>query len=312
VADITHPIHDDDHLAAQLAAREAASRQDAAVLAPLRSEAAARALGLQLPRPAPSHDDQVVVIPDPAEALPPPPPPAPVAEPLDLTPVAVGAGSVSFDGHEPTSPPPPPPSPGPWPMPLADSDPRPHQDHRAAGDRPVGVPPPGVVVPTGGPARVTTGVLAAAAAQRPKHEVPVMELRPTVLATDIDRIGDQLVVMKDRLELRDRHNGLRRTLALAAISDVQVQRRLTSAVLVVSTGNATDLVIKGLRPEAAEAAREAILELRSVDIPTPAQIDERALMRAIVELHRAGVLDDTELAEKTALVARMAGRAPRV
>ena len=34
-------------------------------------------------------------------------------------------------------------------------------------------------------------------------------------------------------------------------------------------------------------------------------------MRAIVELHRAGVLDDDELAEKTALVSRMAGRTPR-
>jgi hypothetical protein len=311
VADITHPIHDDDHLAAQLAAREAASRQDAAVLAPLRSEAAARALGLELPRPAPAADDRVVVIPDPpAAVLRPPPPPAPVAEPLDLTPVAVGAGSMPADGHEPTAPTRT--SPGPWPMPLADSDPRAGQDHRAAEDRPIGVPPPGVVVPTGGPARVTTGVLAAAAAQRPKHEEPVMELRPTVLATDIDRIGDQLVVMKDRLELRDRHNGLRRTLALADISDVQVQRRLTSAVLVVSTRNATDVVIKGLRPEGAEAARDAILKLRPVDMPVLAQLDERALMRAIVELHRAGVLDDTELAEKTAMVARMAGRAPRI
>ena len=318
MADITHPIRDDDHLAAQLAAREAASRQDAAVLAPLRSEAAARALGLQLPRPAPApaHDDHVVVIPDPpAAVLPPPPPPAPVAEPLDLTPVTVAAGGVPSDDRAPASSPPtsPPlssPSPGPWPMPMADND-TPADGRGPAEDRRVGVPPPGVVVPTGGPARVTTGVLAAAAAQRPKHEQPVMELRPTVLATDIDRIGDQLVVMKDRLELRDRHNGLRRTVALADITDVQVQRRLTSAVLEVSTRNATDMAIKGLRPEAAEAAREAILKLRPTEVPVLAQLDERALMRAIVELHRAGVLDDTELADKTALVARLSGRSPR-
>ncbi len=294
MADITHPIHDDDHLAAQVAARDAASRQDAAVLAPLRSEAAARALGLPVPPRAPVVD-----------------------EPLDLTPVAVAVatGSVPSDAGEPTPPapttPPAPPSPGPWPMPLADSDPRDRHDHRGSDDRPVGVPPPGVVVPTGGPARVTTGVLAAAAAQRPKHEQPVMELRPTVLATDIDRIGDQLVVMKDRLELRDRHNGLRRTVPLADISDVQVQRRLTSAVLVVSTRSATDMVIKGLRPEAAEAAREAILKLRPVEVPVLAQLDERSLMRAIVELHRAGVLDDDELAQKTALVSRMSGRTAR-
>ncbi len=309
MADFTHPIHDDDHLAAQLAAREAASRQDAARVAPLRSEAAARALGLEVPRRAPIADDRLLVIPDPPAALPPPPP---VAEPLDLTPVAVAAGSVPSAGPGPTPPPPStPPSSGPWPMPLAGSDPGDPHHHAGADDRPVGVPPPGVVVPAGGPARVTTGVLAAAAAQRPKHEQPVMELRPTVLATDIDRLGDQLVVMRDRLELRDRHNGLRRTLALADITDVQVQRRLTSAVLLVSTRNGTDMAIKGLRPEAAEAARDAILKLRPVAMPVLAQLDERSLMRAIVELHRAGVLDDDELAEKTALVSRMAGRTLR-
>jgi hypothetical protein len=163
----------------------------------------------------------------------------------------------------------------------------------------------------GGPARVTTGVLAAAKAQRPKGEEPLMELRPTVLATDIDRIGDQLVVMKDRLELRDRHGGLRRTLAIADIVDVGIQRRLTSAVLVVTTRTATDMVIKGLRPEAAESARQAILDLRPAEPAHVDHLDERSLMRAILELHRAGVLDDLEMADKTALVARMAGHGPR-
>jgi hypothetical protein len=280
VTDLTLPPHD-DALAAQLAAREAASQQDAAVLAPLRSQAAARALGLPAPVPVPAPvDDQPLVIPDAAV----PTPPA-AAVPAPATPAASVAAA----------------SPGPWPMPVPE----------AADERARAFPPPGVVVPAGGPARVTTGVLAAAAAQRPRPERPVMELRPTVLATDIDRIGDQLVVMTDRLELRDRHGGLRRTLALADIDDVQVQRRLTSAVLQVSTHTATDLVIKGLRPEAAEAARETILRLRPADVPVHAQVDERALMRAIVELHRAGVLDDTELAQKTALVARMAGRSGR-
>jgi hypothetical protein len=163
-----------------------------------------------------------------------------------------------------------------------------------------------VFVPVAGPAAVTTGVLAAAKAQRTTVDEPVLELRPTVLATDIDRIGDQLVVRKDRLELRDRHNGLRRTLAIADIVDVQIQRRLTSAALVVITRTATDMVIKGLRPESAESARQAILDLRPAEMPYLDQLDERSLMRAILELHRAGLLDDVEMAEKTALVARMA------
>lgn len=285
MADLTHQIQDDDHLAAQLAAREVASRQDAAVLAPLRSEAAARALGLAMARPAPP-DAAPCVIPD---------PPAPIAPITATDPAAAPAAAT------------PTPSPGPWPMPG------PNDAAPVAAEPPKGFPPPGVIVPTGGPARVTTGVLAAAAAaaQRSKPERPVMELRATVLATDIDRIGDQLVVMKDRLELRDRHGGLRRTLNLADINDVQVQRRLTTAVLIVTTRMATDLVIKGLRPESAESAREAILRLRPTEAPLVNAVDERALMRAVVELHRAGVLDDAELAEKTALVARMAGRSVR-
>jgi hypothetical protein len=265
VTDLSHPHHADDPLAAQLAARDAASRDDAAVLAPLRTEAAARALGL----PTLSHDGR-------GDAK---SPPVPGAE------------------HGP------PPPPG-TDAPSATTDPA-----RAEPAKPF--PPAGVIVPSGGPARVTSGVLAAAAAQRPRPERPLMELRPTVLATDIDRIGDQLVVMKDRLELRDRHGGLRRTLALADIDDVVVQRRLTSAVLVVSTRTATDLVIKGLRPDAADSARETILQLRPEEVPALGDQDERALMRAIVELHRAGVLDDTELADKTALVARMSGRSRR-
>ena len=138
-----------------------------------------------------------------------------------------------------------------------------------------------------------------------------MELRPTVLATDIDRIGDQLVVMKDRLELRDRHDGLRRTLALADITDVQVQRRLTSAVLVVTTRTATDMVIKGLRPEAAEAARDAILEAATGRDArcSPSSTSGRSCGRSSSSTGPA-CSTTTELAEKTALVARMAGRTP--
>ena len=194
-------------------------------------------------------------------------------------------------------------SPGPWPMPVPVEPVSPPEAKYSA--------PAGVIVPSAGPARVTTGVFAAAAAQRPKGDRPVMELRPTVLATDIDRVGDQLVVMRDRLELRDRHGGLRRTVALADINDVQIQRRLTSAVLLVTTRTSTDMIIKGLRPEAAESARETIMTLRPIEDPFPVQFDDRSLMRSIVELHRAGILDDTELAAKTALVDRLAGRSVR-
>jgi hypothetical protein len=171
---------------------------------------------------------------------------------------------------------------------------------------PLDRPGPAVVLPRGGPAAVTTGVLAAAAAQKPRAEKPLLELRPTALATEIDRIGDQLVVMTDRIELRDRHGGLRRQLALADIEDVAVERRLTSAVLLLKSRTANDMVVKGLRPDLAEEAQAAVLALLP-EVPLISSIEEKALMHSILALHRAGVLNDAEVATKTTLVARMAG-----
>ena len=267
----------DDALAAQVAARDVASREDAAVLAPLRSEAAARALGFDLP------EGRLPAVPL-TGAMPLPTPVAPVAS---AEPPA--AEPPSTDEPTPAHAPPPP----------VDHTPRPL--------------PPGVVVPTRGPAPVVTGVLAKAREESRKSEgpEPVMQIHPTVLATDVDRIGDQLIVLKDRLELRDRHNGLRRTVDIADIVDIEIQHRLTSAVLVITTRTATDMVIKGLRPDTAESARHAILDLLPDEPGLPPGIDERVLVKAILDLHRAGVLDDAEAAEKTALVARLVGRSGR-
>jgi hypothetical protein len=53
------------------------------------------------------------------------------------------------------------------------------------------------------------------------------------------------------------------------------------------------------------------MTLRPLEDPFPNEFDDRSLMRCIVELHRAGILDDTELAAKTVLVDRLAGRSGR-
>jgi hypothetical protein len=164
-----------------------------------------------------------------------------------------------------------------------------------------------VVVPRGGPGSLATATLAAAA-HRSKSEEPVMELRPTVVATDIDRVGDQLVVLRNRLELRDRYGTVRRTLDFVDIETVRVHRKSTSAVLEITTRVATDLVIKGLRPESADAAQRAIEELCPSGTPTEPEADERTLVRALLDLHRAGVLDEAELAAKKALVAQAVHR----
>jgi hypothetical protein len=212
-----------------------------------------------------------------ALGVPPPPPTPAVATTFDAD--QIDEGPVETEpGHE------------------TGSETEPHADR----------PSPAVVLPRGGPAAVTTGVLAAAAAQKPRAEKPLLELRPTALATEIDRIGDQLVVMTDRIELRDRHGGLRRQLALADIEDVAVERRLTSAVLHLKSRTATDMVVKGLRPDLAEEAQAAVLALLP-EVPLISSIEEKALMHSILALHRAGVLNDTEVATKTTLVAHMAG-----
>lgn len=287
MAELPSQYADDDLLNVQLEARERASREDAALHVHRRGQAAARALGL--PPPA----DPVVV--DGFEDIPPDPPAgaevdevdeatAPAVEPdpemtLDAPPLEPMEPEVSGPGEGIVD----------WHAPAA----------RA-------VVPPDIQVPRAGPAAVTTGVLAAAAAQKPKPERPLLELRPTALATEIDRIGDQLVVMTDRIELRDRHGGLRRQLAHADIEDVTVERRLTSAVLNVRSRTAGDMVVKGLRPDLAEEAQAAIRALLP-EVAVINSIEEKALMHSILALHRAGVLNDQELSSKTAFVARMAG-----
>jgi len=249
------PTAGTDALQAQVAAREAASRADAAIQGSRRSAAAARALGLAWSRPDPDLHGGVA---------------------LEEAPTGV-ADALAPPAPRPT---------------LTEAGPL----------------PPGVALPRGGPAARATGALAAAA-QRSRPEEPVMELRPTVVATDIDRVGDQLVVLRDRLELRDRYGTVRRTLDLDDIELVQVHRRLTSAALEITTRVATDLVIKGLRPESAEAARRAISELRPHGRAAGSEVDERTLVRALLDLHHAGILDDAELAAKKALVARRVERA---
>jgi hypothetical protein len=286
VAPSAHHQPLDDALAAQVAARDVASREDAAVLAPLRSEAAARALGFDLP------EGRLPAVPL-AGAMPLPTPVAPADRPAP--------DRSSADGTEPVE------EPLPIHEPPSAVAAAPAVEH---APRPL---PPGVVVPTGGPAPVVTGVLAKAReeSRRADGSEPLMQVLPTVLATDVDRIGDQLIVLKDRLELRDRHNGLRRTVDISDIVDIEIQHRLTSAVLVVTTRTGSDMVIKGLRPDSAESARRTILDLVPDEPALPPGVDERVLVKAILDLHRAGVLDDTEAAEKTATVARLVGRPDR-
>lgn len=155
-----------------------------------------------------------------------------------------------------------------------------------------------------------------------------MEVKPTPLKSDLDRIGDRLVVFKDRVELHDRNGGVRQTIRGDQITDVVVQKKFTGSAVTVESIDGTMIVAKGLRPEQAEEVRDLILRrTRRGDRPqstrpssTPprpapviapevankARIDAADLLRKLDDLHRAGVLTTAELDEKRALVARLA------
>jgi hypothetical protein len=169
---------------------------------------------------------------------------------------------------------------------------------------------PAVPVPTGGPAAVISTVFGAPAPDLAVPDTPLLELRPSALGADVDQLGDQVLVYVDRIEHRDRHGRLKRRMSLRDVTEVEVHRRLTGTLLEVHSHAGVALVVKGLRPEAAEQARELIAahrpQPRGVAAPAHPEFDEAGLLRKLVELYRAGVLDDQELAAKTEVVAAMA------
>ena len=167
-------------------------------------------------------------------------------------------------------------------------------------------------------------------APAPASPDPLLEITPSRLATDIEHIGDRLAIFADRVELRDRNDTVRQRIAGDEITDVIVQRKLTGAVLSIEAVTGPPIVAKGLRPEQAEEARNLIIRKTRRVGPasrqprrssagaapgrprTTARIDEADLVRKLEDLHRAGVLSDDELAEKVALVRRLARGEPLV
>jgi hypothetical protein len=83
----------------------------------------------------------------------------------------------------------------------------------------------------------------------------LIELRTSPLGTDIDHIGDRLLVFDDRVELRDRNDLVRQALPGDDITDVIVQRKFTGAVLSVESGTGGSIVTRGLKPDQADQAR---------------------------------------------------------
>jgi hypothetical protein len=172
---------------------------------------------------------------------------------------------------------------------------------------------------------------------------PLIEVRSSPLGADIDHLGDRLVVYVDRVELHDRMDNVRQVLAAAEIADVVVLRRFTGAIITVESLSGDDIVLKGAKPDLADTAA-ALIEnrtrqgqprrprpqssapVRAMPGAPPAdgspeanqadaanrlailnrdQLNEADLLRKLADLHRAGVLSDSEFQEKIALVGRL-------
>ncbi len=153
------------------------------------------------------------------------------------------------------------------------------------------------------------------------------------------------MVFEERLEHRDRYGRLRQRVAMRDVLAVTTNRRLTGASVSIECRAGTDLVIKGLRTEEADEIRRVVLWAKSehdaagaspaVEPPvgpsagpstegnhhraesasagatsvTPAPFEEADLLAKLIDLHRAGVIDEAELAAKTSVVGELARRA---
>ncbi|GIU84998.1 MAG: hypothetical protein KatS3mg008_1773 [Acidimicrobiales bacterium] len=159
-------------------------------------------------------------------------------------------------------------------------------------------------------------------ASRPADEEPFMEVKGSALNTDIDRIGEKILIFADRVELRDRGNALKELISYVDLAAVEIHKRIMGPTLVIRSRSGTEITAKGLRPETAsgakamiekharrarsgvpaEGAATATQAKRPSDPPvaTPAE-----LARMLAELHRAGLLSDAELAEKERLLASL-------
>ncbi len=279
-AQYPRPTDSDD----QIRQRDAASRQDAIAQAPARFMAASRALRLL----AEADESETTA----------PRAPEPAPEPRAT---AAARSAVQDTLTEATS---------------------------TASRPPVGPAAPSA--PPRGPARPATS-----APDPPSNppEIPLIELRTSPLGAEIDHLGDRLLVFADRVERRDRTDRVRQTLRGDDIVDVVIQRKFTGAVLSVESASET-IVTRGIKPEQADQARALIhRQTRNGRPPQPRdstvspdvapstvpdvvpsaqlsignrqRINEADLLRKLADLHRAGVLSDSEFEAKIALVGRL-------
>jgi hypothetical protein len=89
-------------------------------------------------------------------------------------------------------------------------------------------------------------------------EAPFMEVRGSALGTDIERIGEKILIFADRVELRDRGNTVRQTIAYTELAGVVIQKKIMGPTLVIESTGGETMTAKALRPELATGAKAMI------------------------------------------------------
>jgi hypothetical protein len=164
-------------------------------------------------------------------------------------------------------------------------------------------------------------------------DVPFMEVKGSALGTDIDRIGEKILIYADRVELRDRTNGVRQSIRYDQLAAVEVQKKMMGPTLLITSVAGGTMTAKALRPELATGAK-AMIEKHAArfrgedpappaddhvppppppapaaevaDAPTPggARTHRSVLTAMLDELHAAGILSPEEMEQKRALIER--------
>ncbi len=140
--------------------------------------------------------------------------------------------------------------------------------------------------------------------ERETDEAPLFEATTSAIGGDVDAAGTRLLVWPDRAEMRDRNDRPRAAIPVAAIDQVEVRKRLTSATLRVTSTGGDSLVLKGVRPAAAARFRDAVAGLKRPTPSASSSTPTSEALRRLDELAAMGLLTEREVAEKRSLLAR--------
>jgi hypothetical protein len=135
-------------------------------------------------------------------------------------------------------------------------------------------------------------------------EVPLFEATTSAIGGDVDAAGNRLVVWPDRVELRDGKDRVRAVIGVAAIAQVTVRRRLTSATLTVSGTGGESMVLKGVKPSSAARFRHTVAALKLPADGEASSTPTSEALRRLDELAAMGLLTDEEVANKRSLLAQ--------